>query len=102
MKGFVKVNQSQFEEIMRWGVKWCAENGYGWEDDASHVEEGGFIKGADPIKGEQAGLEPGHQQLGTLGSGNHYLEIQVVDPSGSSTRSLGRSSGSSATTRSSS
>ncbi|MBI2649629.1 MAG: RtcB family protein, partial [Thaumarchaeota archaeon] len=41
VKGFVNVSQSQFEEIMRFGVKWCAENDYGWDDDVSHVEEGG-------------------------------------------------------------
>ena len=80
VKGFVKVNQSQFEEVMRWGVKWCAENGYGWEDDVEKVEEGGFIKGANPSKVSQQASSRGISQLGTLGSGNHYCEIQVVDP----------------------
>jgi tRNA-splicing ligase RtcB len=41
VKGFVKINQSQFEDIMKWGVKWCAENDYGWKDDVEKVEEGG-------------------------------------------------------------
>ncbi len=81
VKGFVNVSQSQFEEIMRFGVKWCAENSYGWDDDVSHVEEGGFIKGADPSKVSREASSRGIRQLGTLGSGNHYLEIQVVDPS---------------------
>jgi tRNA-splicing ligase RtcB len=81
VKGFVNVGQSQFEEIMKFGVKWCAENGYGWDDDVSHVEEGGFIKGADPTKVSRQASSRGIAQLGTLGSGNHYLEIQVVDPS---------------------
>lgn len=81
VKGFVNVSQSQFEEIMRFGVKWCAENDYGWDDDVSHVEEGGFIKGADPSKVSTQASSRGIRQLGTLGSGNHYLEIQVVDPS---------------------
>jgi len=80
VKGFVKVNQSQFEDIMRWGVKWCAENGYGWTDDVDKVEEGGFIKGADPTKVSHQASSRGISQLGTLGSGNHYCEIQVVDP----------------------
>jgi tRNA-splicing ligase RtcB len=80
VKGFVKVNQSSFEDVMRWGVKWCGENGYGWEEDANMVEEGGFIKGADPSKVSRQASSRGIQQLGTLGSGNHYLEIQVVDP----------------------
>lgn len=81
VKGFVNVSQSQFEEIMKFGVKWCAENDYGWDDDVSHVEEGGFIKGADPSKVSREASSRGIRQLGTLGSGNHYLEIQVVDPS---------------------
>jgi len=80
VKGTVRVNQSQFEDVMRWGVKWCGENGYGWEDDASMVEEDGFIKGADPTKVSRQASSRGIGQLGTLGSGNHYLEIQVVDP----------------------
>jgi tRNA-splicing ligase RtcB len=89
VKGFANLNQSQFEEVMRYGVKWCAENGYGWEDDISHVEEGGFIKGADPSKVSRQASSRGISQLGTLGSGNHYLEIQVVDPSRFFDRELG-------------
>jgi tRNA-splicing ligase RtcB len=80
VKGFVKVNQSQFEDVMKWGVKWCAENDYGWEDDVGMVEEGGFIKGANPSKVSQQASSRGISQLGTLGSGNHYCEVQVVDP----------------------
>jgi tRNA-splicing ligase RtcB len=80
VKGFVKVSQSQFEDVMRWGVKWCAENGYGWADDVEKVEEGGFIKGANPSKVSQQASSRGISQLGTLGSGNHYCEVQVVDP----------------------
>jgi tRNA-splicing ligase RtcB (3'-phosphate/5'-hydroxy nucleic acid ligase) len=80
VKGTVKVSQSQFEDVMKWGVKWCAENDYGWEDDVSKVEEGGFIKGANPSKVSQQASSRGISQLGTLGSGNHYCEVQVVDP----------------------
>ncbi len=93
VKGFANVNQSQFEEVMRYGVKWCAENGYGWADDVSHVEEGGFIKGADPSKVSRQASSRGISQLGTLGSGNHYLEIQVVDPSRFFDRELGQKFG---------
>jgi len=80
VKGSVKVNQSQFEDIMKYGVKWCAENDYGWDDDVEKVEEGGYIKGADPAKVSRQASSRGISQLGTLGSGNHYCEIQVVDP----------------------
>jgi tRNA-splicing ligase RtcB len=65
---------------MKYGVIWCAENGHAWKEDPSHVEEGGFIKGADPSKVSRQARSRGIDQLGTLGSGNHYLEIQVVDP----------------------
>src|SRR3984893_7229010 len=81
VKGSVRVTQPQFEEIMRWGVKWCAENGYGWKDDVEKIEEGGYIKGATPAKVSRQASSRGIAQLGTLGSGNHYCEIQVVDPS---------------------
>jgi tRNA-splicing ligase RtcB len=80
VKGTLRVSESQFDEIMRYGVKWCAENGLAWEDDPSHVEEGGYIKGADTSKVSRQARSRGIDQLGTLGSGNHYLEIQVVDP----------------------
>jgi tRNA-splicing ligase RtcB len=80
VKGFLRVTGAQFDEVMKYGVKWCAENGLAWEDDPAHVEEGGFIKGADPAKVSHQARSRGIDQLGTLGSGNHYLEIQVVDP----------------------
>ncbi len=80
VKGFLKVSEPQFDEIMKYGVKWCAENGQAWEDDPAHVEEGGYIKGADPSKVSRQARSRGIDQLGTLGSGNHYLEVQVVDP----------------------
>ncbi|MDA4128039.1 MAG: RtcB family protein [Thaumarchaeota archaeon] len=93
VKGFLKVNQSQFEEIMKYGVKWCVENDLGWPDDVSHVEEGGYIKGADPTKVSRQASSRGISQLGTLGSGNHYLEIQVVDPSRYFDTKLGKAFG---------
>jgi tRNA-splicing ligase RtcB (3'-phosphate/5'-hydroxy nucleic acid ligase) len=93
VKGFVKLNQSQFEDVMRWGVKWCAENGYGWEDDVDKVEEGGFIKGADPSKVSRQASSRGINQLGTLGSGNHYCEVQVVDPARFFDREMGKKFG---------
>jgi tRNA-splicing ligase RtcB len=93
VKGFLRVNDSQFDEIMKYGVKWCAENGHAWEDDPSHVEEGGYIKGGDPSKVSRQARSRGIDQLGTLGSGNHYLEIQVVDPARHFDRELARNFG---------
>lgn len=77
--GFVKLSNSQFDEVMVKGARWCIEHGYGWEEDLERIEEHGAIKGADPSKVSKKARERGIDQLGTLGSGNHYLEIQVVD-----------------------
>lgn len=76
--GFVKASKPQFRDMMTEGVDWCVENGYGWEEDAERVEEKGRIKGADPSKVSDKALQRGINQLGTLGSGNHYLEVQVA------------------------
>ncbi|MBU0530668.1 MAG: RtcB family protein, partial [Nanoarchaeota archaeon] len=78
VKGFVRVEKPQFRDVMTDGVKWCVENGYGWEDDIKHSEAYGKIDWADPDKVSDKAVKRGISQLGTLGSGNHYLEIQVA------------------------
>jgi len=80
VKGTQNFTQSQMGDITSLGVRWCAENDLAWEDDPAHVEEGGYIKGADISKVSRQAISRGVSQFGTLGSGNHYLEIQVVDP----------------------
>ncbi len=77
-KGFVRVNRQELENVMRKGARWCVENGYGWREDLERIEEHGCIPGADPSKVSAHAVERGIHQLGTLGSGNHYLEVQVV------------------------
>jgi tRNA-splicing ligase RtcB len=67
-------------DITSLGVRWCEEHDLAWKDDPEHVEEGGYIKGADITKVSRQAIARGINQFGTLGSGNHYLEIQVVDP----------------------
>ena len=76
--GFVKINKSEFKDITEMGSTWCIENGYGWEDDLENTEENGIMKGANSEKVSDVALKRGLKQIGTLGSGNHYLEIQVV------------------------
>lgn len=76
--GFVKLNSDKFKGIMREGVAWCIKNGYGWQEDGERIEQGGSIPGADPAKVSQKAISRGVDQLGTLGSGNHYLELQVA------------------------
>ena len=77
-KGFVRLNRRDFEEVMRKGARWCVEQGYGWNEDLERIEERGCISGADPSKVSDQAVERGINQLGTLGSGNHYLEVQVA------------------------
>ncbi len=77
-QGFLRVNRSEFAEVMRHGARWCIERGYGWRQDLERIEEQGCIPGADPSKVSDHAVERGVRQLGTLGSGNHYLEVQVA------------------------
>ncbi|MEE8606768.1 MAG: RtcB family protein [Nitrospiraceae bacterium] len=77
-RGFVRLNRQEFQNVMRKGVRWCVENGHGWNEDLARIEEHGCIPGADPSKVSDHAIERGIHQLGTLGSGNHYLEVQVA------------------------
>ncbi|MBI3604052.1 MAG: RtcB family protein [Nitrospirae bacterium] len=77
-KGFVRLNRQEFDEVLRKGARWCIEQGYGWSEDLQRIEERGCIAGADPSKVSAHAVERGIGQLGTLGSGNHYLEVQVA------------------------
>ena len=78
-KGFVKVNKEQFKEIVEQGSKWCVENDYGWKEDLERTEGYGKIDWADASKVSDKAISRGINQMGTLGSGNHYLEIQKVE-----------------------
>lgn len=77
-KGFVRLSPNQFREVIEEGAKWCIEKGYGWKEDLEHTEEKGCIRGADSSKISERAIQRGLNQIGTLGSGNHYLEIQYV------------------------
>src|SRR3989338_11590166 len=77
-KGFLKVNKQQFKEISEQGSKWCIDNGYGWEEDLRRIESSGRIDWADASKVSDKAISRGINQMGTLGSGNHYLEVQVA------------------------
>jgi len=79
-RGFVKLSRNEFCDVVEQGSKWCVRNGYGWEADLAMTEEGGCIEGADASKISDKAVDRGLHQIGTLGSGNHYLEIQVAKP----------------------
>jgi tRNA-splicing ligase RtcB len=78
--GFVRISRAEFRHVVEQGARWCVARGYGWPEDLEHTEERGCIEGADASKVSDRAIDRGHHQIGTLGSGNHYLEIQVALP----------------------
>lgn len=77
-KGLVNVSKSDLDGVLRHGARWAIEQGYGFESDADRIEESGRLDRADPSRVSIRAKERGLTQLGTLGSGNHFLEIQRV------------------------
>jgi len=78
-KGDIRVSPREEREILTKGSKWAVEKGYGTADDLECTEENGAITGADPDTVSARAYERGKAQAGTLGSGNHFLEIQVIE-----------------------
>ena len=78
-RGKLRVNEKELNEVMVKGSLWAVEKGYGEADDVSATEESGCIKGANPDKVSTKAKQRGIPQLGTLGSGNHFLEVEAVD-----------------------
>jgi len=77
--GVTRLSLGTLKEILTKGAEWAVGNGYGLADDLVYTEEGGRMKEADPSGLSARALERGIPQLGTLGSGNHFLEFQKVD-----------------------
>jgi len=77
-KGAVKLTHSELDEVLVKGVNWAIDHGYGSSDDADVCEENGQIQNADPNKVSDKARKRGAPQLGSLGSGNHFLEVQKV------------------------
>lgn len=78
-KSRFRVGVSQLDEACVEGAGWAVSEGFGVEDDLKHTEEEGCIEGADPSKISPRARDRGRPQIGTLGSGNHFLEVQQVD-----------------------
>lgn len=78
-KGKIRISDREVMNVLTKGARWAYEKGYGIKEDLEFTEEGGEMKGADPSKVSQRALERGRPQLGTLGAGNHFLEIQEVE-----------------------
>jgi tRNA-splicing ligase RtcB len=78
-EGLIRVAIKEMDQVLIKGARWAVENGYGWPEDLETIEGGGALPGANPKKVSRRAKERGAPQLGTLGSGNHFLEIQVID-----------------------
>jgi tRNA-splicing ligase RtcB len=78
-KGQIRLKEGEIDEVLDNGAKWAVENGFGWEDDLEYLEEEGFMEQADSSKVSDKAKKRGIPQLGSLGSGNHFLEVQMVD-----------------------
>jgi tRNA-splicing ligase RtcB len=81
-RGFVNLTRRDFRDVMKQGAAWCIAKGYGWDEDLERIEERGCLPDADPSPVTDYAVERGINQLGTLGSGNHYLEVQVLSDQG--------------------
>jgi tRNA-splicing ligase RtcB len=78
-KGDIRVSVREEKQLLLKGAGWAVEEGYGTPEDLECTEENGAIQGADPAAVSERAYERGKAQAGTLGSGNHFLEIQVID-----------------------
>ncbi len=78
-EGAIKLSPAKLDEVLVGGAMWAVSRGYGESEDLEYVEERGCMPGADPAAVSDMAKKRQHRQVGTLGSGNHYLEIQYVD-----------------------
>jgi len=78
-KGKIRLRSGEIDEVLVKGARWAVEHGYGRREDLESTEERGEMAGADPAKVSARAKERGIPQLGTLGSGNHFLEVALVD-----------------------
>ena len=77
-KARVRLNRMQLEEVLEMGARWAVEHGYGWEEDLEYLEENGCMDIADASLVSERAKERGKAQVGSLGAGNHFLELQKV------------------------
>ncbi|WP_048202175.1 RtcB family protein [Methanocaldococcus bathoardescens] len=78
-KGILKFSKSVMDDVLEEGVRWAVKEGYGWKEDLEFIEEHGCLKDADASYVSDKAKERGKVQLGSLGSGNHFLEVQYVE-----------------------
>ncbi|MGK7872810.1 MAG: RtcB family protein [Xenococcaceae cyanobacterium] len=78
-KGSLPLSVEELEQVCRQGARWTLAQGYAIEEDLARTEEFGCLEGADPTQVSKRAKERGKGQLGTLGAGNHFLEVDVVE-----------------------
>jgi tRNA-splicing ligase RtcB len=78
-KGRMRLSRGEMEQVLRSGIRFPLSRGIGWEEDAELCEDGGVIEDARPEDVSDRAIERGAPQLGSLGAGNHFLEVQVVE-----------------------
>ena len=76
--GKIRIDEREVKTVLNQGAQGALKKGFGWKEDIEHIESRGALEGADPEKVSKRALQRGRPQLGTLGAGNHFLEIQVV------------------------
>jgi len=77
-EGLIKLSPGQIDEMLIGGAEWAVKKGYGVKDDLEYIEEHGRVDGAEPEQVSETAKKRQYREMGTLGSGNHYLEVQVV------------------------
>jgi len=78
-KSKIRLSESELDEVLSTGAQYAVKKGYGTDKDLKHMEENGCMEGANPSKVSHKAKKRGKPQLGTMGSGNHFLEVQKVD-----------------------
>ncbi|MBN1536030.1 MAG: RtcB family protein [Anaerolineales bacterium] len=78
-KGKINLTDKELEAVCRDGSRWTLKHGYAHEDDIRRTEEGGKLEGANPASVSVRARQRGRQQLGSLGAGNHFIEVEVVE-----------------------
>jgi tRNA-splicing ligase RtcB len=77
--GSIKLSPGEVRRVMVQGAAWAVQKGYGSPEDLEHTEEGGVMEHADPTAVSDRAVQRGREQLGTLGSGNHFLEVDLIE-----------------------
>jgi tRNA-splicing ligase RtcB len=78
-EGLIRLSPSQIDEMLLGGAEWAVKHGWGLKEDLDYIEEKGRVEGAEPSQVSDTAKKRQYREMGTLGSGNHYLEVQVVE-----------------------